>query len=69
MRERNPLLAIRTVQLPGPYYGNEWLLMTFLRAVTGLLCMLAALQASAERAGRLFSSRTINNWRPYLQLY
>lgn len=72
--ERNPLLAIRTLQLPGSYYGNEWLLMTRLKAVTGLLCMLAALQPPAERASRLFSSRTINNWQTldihhYIALY
>lgn len=72
--ERNPLLAIRTVQLPGSYYGNEWLLMTRLKAVTVLLCMLAALQPPAERASRLFSSRTINNWQTldihhYIALY
>lgn len=72
--ERNPLLAIRTVQLPGSYYGNEWLLMTRLKATTGLLCMLAALQPPAKRANRLFSSRTMNNWQTldiyhYITLY
>ena len=59
----NPLLAVRTVQLPGSYYGNEWLLINRLKAATGLLCMLAAFQNPSTRAGRLFSTRTMNNWQ------
>lgn len=59
--ERNPLLVTRAVQLPGSYYGNEWLLVSRLRATTGLLSMLAALQPPAASSSQLFSTRTMNN--------
>lgn len=61
--ERNPLLAVRTIQLPGSYYGNEWLLVSRVRSTTGLLCMLAALQPPSDRTGKLFSTRTMNNFQ------
>ncbi len=62
--ERNPLLVVRTVHVPGSYYGSEWLLVSRVRAATGLLAMLAALQPErADRAPRLFSSRMMNNWQ------
>lgn len=62
--ERNPLLVVRTVHFPGSYYGGEWLLISRVRATTGLLAMLAALQPErSARAPRLFSSRSVNNWQ------
>jgi hypothetical protein len=61
--ERNPLLVVRTVHVPGSYYGSEWLLVSRVRATTGLLAMLATLQPErSSRSSRLFSSRFINNW-------
>lgn len=60
--ERNPLLVLRTIHVPGSYYGSEWLLVSRVRATTGLLAMLAALQREpADHASRLFSTRTMNN--------
>jgi hypothetical protein len=62
--ERNPLLVVRTVHVPGSYYGSEWLLVSRVRATTGLLAMLAALQPErSDRSPRLFSSRSMNNWQ------
>jgi hypothetical protein len=62
--ERNPLLVVRTVYVPGSYYDSEWLLVSRVRAATGLLAMLAALQPErVDRASRLFSSRMANNWQ------
>lgn len=62
--ERNPLLVVRTVHVPGSYYGNEWLLISRVRATTGLLAMLAVLQPErSDRSPRLFSSRSMNNWQ------
>lgn len=62
--ERNPLLVLRTIHIPGSYYGNEWLLVSRVRATTGLLAMLAALQHQrTDRVPRLFSSRWMNNWQ------
>ena len=62
--ERNPLLVVRTVHVPGSYYGSEWLLISRVRATTGLLAMLAALQPErSDRSLRLFSSRSMNNWQ------
>lgn len=73
--ERNPLLIVRTIQWPGSYYGNEWLLLSRLRATAATLSMLSSLQPDVEeRAGRLFSSVIVNNWQTldihhYLALY
>ena len=62
--ERNPLLVVRTVHIPGSYYGSEWLLVSLVRAATGLLAMLAALQPGRlDRSYRLFSTRFMNNWQ------
>jgi hypothetical protein len=62
--ERNPLLVLRTIHVPGSYYGSEWLLVSRVRATTGLLAMLAALQPErTEGSPRLFSSRSMNNWQ------
>jgi hypothetical protein len=62
--ERNPLLIVRAIQWPGSYYGNEWLLLSRLRASAGALSMLAALQPPPqEGAARLFSSANTNNWQ------
>lgn len=62
--ERNPLLVLRTIHVPGSYYGSEWLLVSRVRATTGLLAMLAALQPErTDRSARLFSSRSMNNWQ------
>ena len=62
--ERNPLLVLRTIHVPGSYYGSEWLLVSRIQATTGMLAMLAALQpASTDRSPRLFSSRSMNNWQ------
>jgi hypothetical protein len=62
--ERNPLLIVRAIQWPGSYYGNEWLLLSRLRASAGALSMLAALQPHPqEGAARLFSSANSNNWQ------
>lgn len=61
--ENNPLLVMRTVQLPGSYYANEWLLVSRVRATTALLGMLAALQPPSTPKSGLFSTRTMNNWQ------
>ena len=62
--ERNPLVVVRAVNVPGYYYDNEPLLFARLRAVTALLAMLAALQPSETTRGQsLFSSSHINNWQ------
>jgi hypothetical protein len=62
--ERNPLLIVRTIQWPGSYYGNEWLLLSRIRTTAATLSMLASLQpVDEERAGRLFSSVVVNNWQ------
>lgn len=73
--ERNPLLAVRTVNVPGYYYDNEFLLLARVRAVTALLGMLGSLQpAEHERGETLFSSARANNWETqdihhYIVLY
>lgn len=73
--ERNPLLLQRSLHLPGSYYGNEWLLLSRVRATAGLLTMLAALQRPpTDEATSLFSTRRMNNWQTldihhYLTLY
>lgn len=73
--ERNPLVVVRAVNVPGYYYDNEPLLFARLRAVTALLAMLAALQPSeASRGESLFSSSHVNNWQTldihhYIVLY
>ena len=60
--ELNPLMAVRAIQVPGYYYDNEPLLLARLRAATGLLAMLAALQPeNADRARGLMSSSSVNN--------
>ena len=62
--ERNPLLIVRTIQWPGSYYGNEWLLLSRLRASAGVLSMLSALQPHREEiTARQFSSAMVNNWQ------
>jgi len=62
--ERNPLVVVRAVNVPGYYCDNEPLLFARLRAVTALLAMLAALQPSETTRGQsLFSSSHINNWQ------
>lgn len=73
--EANPLLVVRTINVPGYYYDNEPLLLARLRAVTSLMAMLAALQPDeASRSETLFSSRQLNNWQTldihhYIVLY
>ena len=47
--ERNPLLVVRTVYVPGSYYDSEWLLVSRVRAATGLLAMLVGTAAGARR--------------------
>lgn len=55
---------LRTINVPGSYYGSEWLLVSRVRATTGLLAMLSALQREpTEPSGGLFSTRTMNNWQ------
>ena len=62
--ERNPLLVLRTIHVPGSYYGSEWLLISRVRATAGLLAMLAALQRErTDPTARLFSTRSMNNWQ------
>jgi hypothetical protein len=61
--ERNPLLVVKTIHVPGSYYGSEWLLVSRVRATT-VGAMLAALQPERqERTPGLFSSRVMNNWQ------
>lgn len=73
--ERNPLLVIRTVRVPGGYYGGESLLMTRVRATTAALTMLAAMQEGPpDRGGLLFSTAMTNNQQTldlhhYITLY
>lgn len=73
--ERNPLLAVRAINVPGYYYDNEFLLIARVRAVTAMLGMLASLQPSEHERGEiLFSSARVNSWQTldihhYLVLY
>jgi hypothetical protein len=58
----NPLLVVRVTHLAGSMYENQPLLMRRVRAVTGLLAMLAAFQPrAADRAAHYFSTTTTNN--------
>ena len=63
--ERNPILVIRTTQIPGlSMYANENLLLSELRAATAQIALHGALQPSTDdRRGILFSTRIVNNWQ------
>jgi hypothetical protein len=59
----NPLLAVPVVNVAGATYENQRLLMSRMRAATGLLALVASQQPDDDRDPvlRLSSSRT-NNW-------
>lgn len=58
----NPLLVVRVTHLAGSPYENQPLLMRRVRAVTGLLAMLASFQPpTTNRAAHYFSTSTTNN--------
>ncbi len=58
----NPLLVVRATHLAASSYENQPLLMRRVRAVTGLLAMLAAFQPpTADRAAHYFSTSRTNN--------
>jgi hypothetical protein len=58
----NPLLVVRVTHLAGSMYENQPLLMRRVRAVTGLLAMLASFQPpTTNRAAHYFSTSTTNN--------
>lgn len=60
--ERNPLLVQRTVNMPGSYYGGQWMLISRLQATAGLLALVASLQPPTEPGvGPNFSTRIVNN--------
>jgi Apea-like HEPN len=61
--DRNPLRIAAVTSISGYYYGNEFLLLGRLRAITSAVVMLFALQPRQEdRVARVFSSRQINNF-------
>jgi hypothetical protein len=61
--EHNPLLVLRTIQIPGSYYGNQAFLLARVRATTALVCILSTLQRAVSHEGELYSTRAFNNWQ------
>jgi hypothetical protein len=61
--DRNPLLAVRVVNVAGAPYENQRLLMSRVRAATGLLALVASQQPdNDEDPVRLFSTSRTNNF-------
>jgi hypothetical protein len=60
--DHNPLLAVRVVNVAGRPYENQRLLMGRVRAATGLLALVTALQPSARDAVSAFSTSKTNNF-------
>lgn len=61
--DHNPLLAVRVVNIAGRPYENQRLLMSRVRAATGLLAMVSVLQPAVDNdSARLFSTSKTNNF-------